>query len=157
MKTIQIQIPTKSDFIKWRDIFRFKINGGFECSHCGCTMFFNNVQLNGQDFLFENCTKGMCLNCTMVDIGKNTKKIFTDDHNCDWCGLDENKTASWIKNVDIDSTILFGKNWWNGAHICHPCLTAQLVHNIGHETSSIMAPNKNGKMRPVNSLGIIKQ
>ena len=126
-----------------------------DLSGCGNKMFFDHVQLNANNFLFENTTKNMCVDCTVDDINDNADKIFKSDHKCDWCN-EEKPTVSWMHPIDMKGDILFGKQWWNGFHICQNCITENIIKHKDTQTSSIMKINKNGKMRPVNSLGLME-
>ena len=154
MKELKIKVPTFSDFSRWGEIIKFKINGGFKCD-CGNTMFFDHIYLNGNGFLFENFTKNMCIECTLTDINDNSDKIFKSFRECDWC-KEYNPTVGWMKGIDIKSQIIFGQHWWNGKHICQSCLNEQIIKHKDTQTSSRIEFDKNEKMRAVNSLGMLK-
>ena len=142
----------------WK-ILKFKLNGGYSCKHCGTKMFFNHVQLNDNkehDFLFENHTHNMCTSCTQYDIDFHAETVFTEDDKCDWCGTSTEKTCTWIyHNKTLDSEIIFGQHWWNGAHICQDCMHDKIESNKGSETSSIFRINGD-KYYAVNNLGMLK-
>jgi hypothetical protein len=126
MKEIKLQIPDISDVKRWMKILSFKLRGGFTCTKCGSKTKFNRVKfdsaVHGKQFIFENSTPGICAACTRDEINEKADIVFTEDNcTCDWCG-DKASTMSFPRHEDLESTITFGSNYWNGHHICQVCL-----------------------------------
>lgn len=167
MKEIMIKIPTKPEFKRWWEIIKFKLNGGFSCSQCNTKMFFDDVhitsKIKGDRFLFQDHSwkKPLkCPACIQKEIDENVDKIFTELHDCDWCG--EKKPTVTFFNMhdhnDINTSFTFGKNHWNGHYICAECMHEGLEGGLENMTSSVYSwDNKDKKTYPQNRLGLLKK
>ena len=156
MKQIKISIPEGKDFMRWYEILHFKLTGGFTCNKCGEKTQFDQVQFDStiykKRFIFENQTRGICVDCTRKELNDKADIVFTeDDCKCDWCG-ERKKTMSFPRLEELESVVFFGSNYWNGHHICQSCMNLGFG-NRGPCHSSIIK-HENGKMYYQNEIGI---
>ena len=157
MKAITIPIPEKKDWIRWLDIIKFKWRGGFRCRGCNQITKFNTVRfdsrVHGKQLIFQNSTPGICPSCTLTELVRNYEIVFTE-HNCkcDWCEKHKD-TMSFPMHKQLDSSVTFGSNYWNGHHICGDCLQ-EAFYNRDPLKSDVMV-YENGKMYYRNELGLL--
>ncbi len=157
MKYIKIGIPEKTDWLRYWEIVKFKVGGGFKCDTCNTRSNFQQVrfesEVHGKQLMFENHVKNQCPECVLVELQEHAKHVYNHHGSeCRWCE-EKKPTASWIRHSKIKSQIIFGGSWWNGHNICQECLEEGIVKR-GKDFSSVRE-FKNGKTYYRNELGLL--
>ncbi len=158
MIELKLNIPDKNDFIRWYKIIHFHLTGGFSCTKCGAKSDYDHVQfttkLQGTNFIFENSTDGICACCTQQELNDHAKMVYNiTTTKCEWC-KEVKPTATFIRHEELESSITFGNNYWNGQNICQDCMNSGINTGKDQLHSSRQAFDKNGKLCYTNSLGI---